>query len=789
LGFTIWLSLPGSNRDQLTRGREDPSDFPSSNIEIDVNMKPAHARSILATLALSTITPVFGEWYQEMQIGPAWSNTFAATIDGKEVPAAVKGILVDLGGGIHALFDTETLRVVSIYKGFVHWGGTPWTGDHGKLVRIANEGENAFFTTAAGPGWGDASGNFADKRSKDLHGWGNLDHAKFKGFFRDGKKIIFSYEVNGAAVFESLEASGDTVTRQFQVAPHKGSLSLILAGADGLESASGTEASLKGGVSVAVGGKGPTLSKAKEGLVAKISAANAPLSFTVTYAKGGKATAAEPVDLVAHTRGGEGVWPETVTTSGTVSSAKESPWVTDSLGVPDNNPWKSNIRFSGFDFIDEDTAAISTWNGDVWTVSGLKGDWSKLTWKRFASGLFEPLGVKVVNGVVMVHGRDQITRLHDLNKDGEADRYESFFRDNAVSPNFHEFAFELQTDKAGNFYTCKASPVKGGGRGFDTIYPHHGTILKISPDGSKYQVIATGLRAPGGMSVGPNGEITTGENEGTWQPRCKLNYFTPKQIPVFLGTEPSKHDVNKPYLEPLCFFPMEVDNSGGSQVWVPEGVDFGLKPGELIHCSYGQSSLFRVLPSPAADGSLQGGVVKLPVNLGSSAMRARFHKDGSLYVCGLRGWQTNAASETSFQRIRYNKGVAVTLPNKVELIKTGVRIHFEVPLDAELLADVESYSAERWNYVRGPQYGSGEFSVDKPDRDAEKLALEKEIRPSNHDKIKIKAVRAAKDGMSVEIDLDGHKPSDQLKVSWDLEDKDGEVVKGDYYGTYRKPSK
>jgi hypothetical protein len=181
--------------------------------------------------------------------------------------------------------------------------------------------------------------------------------------------------------------------------------------------------------------------------------------------------------------------------------------------------------------------------------------------------------------------------------------------------------------------------------------------------------------------------------------------------------------------------------------------------------------------------------VKLPVSLGSSAMRARFHKDGSLFVCGLRGWQTNAASETSFQRIRYNKGVGLSIPDKVELTKTGVRIHFEESLDPELAADIESYSAERWNYVRGPQYGSGEFSVDKPDRDAEKLALEKETRPNNHDQIEIKAVRPSKDGQSVELDLDGHKPSMQLKVSWDLEDTEGDVMKGDYYGTYRKPSK
>src|SRR5690606_25171506 len=166
------------------------------------------------------------------------------------------------------------------------------------------------------------------------------------------------------------------------------------------------------------------------------------------------------------------------------------------------------------------------------------GDFSKLSWKRFASGLFEPLGVKVVDGVIYVHGRDQISKLHDLNKDGEADHYEVFFNGVAVSPNFHEFAFDLQTDQDGNFYFSKASPVRPGGRGFDTIFPHHGIVGKISPDGSEMEILATGLRAPGGLGVGPNGEITTGENEGSWQPRCKLNFIPPGKAPAFFGTEP-----------------------------------------------------------------------------------------------------------------------------------------------------------------------------------------------------------------------------------------------------------
>jgi hypothetical protein len=59
--------------------------------------------------------------------------------------------------------------------------------------------------------------------------------------------------------------------------------------------------------------------------------------------------------------------------------------------------------------------------GEVWTVSGLDDKLEHLRWRRFATGLIQPLGLRVVDGLIHVLGRDQITRLHDLNGDGEAD--------------------------------------------------------------------------------------------------------------------------------------------------------------------------------------------------------------------------------------------------------------------------------------------------------------------------------------------------------------------------------
>ena len=736
----------------------------------------------IACLAATTALVQSAEWYQEMKIGPAWSNTFEDSFQGSKRVAALKGILLDLGDGHHALFDTETLRLVSAYKGDWKWGGTPWTGQHGPLVSLNDD--KAIFNTAAHPGWADPSGSFDDKR--EIPGFGNLKHASFKGYYRHGDKIVLNYNVNGAEILEVVSREGSTITRSFKVSARTQDLVLGLADEKGAFTVAKDRAKSADGLGVTTSG-GVLLTtdpKSTGRLLAKLPKGDSPAEFQIALARGIEPKAATAPDFKALVAGGPALYPEILETKGTVSSDKTSAYVTDVATLPTENPWKSNLRFGGFDFIDEDSAALSTWNGDVWVVRGLKGDWSSLKWQRIASGLFETLGVKVVKGVIHVNGRDQITQLIDLNGDGETDHFKVFNRDVIISPNFHEFAFDLQTDKAGNFYFDKASPVRGGGRGFDRILPNHGTIMKITPDGKKLEVLATGLRAPGGLAVGPNGELTTGENEGTNQPCCKINYTLGK-APVFFGTEASRQSLkDAPYTEPLCYLPMAVDNSGASQVWVPEGSNFGVAAGTLLHLSYGQSCVYQVLPVPRPSGGVQGGVVKLPITLQSSAMRARFQDDGSLFILGFRGWQTNAATECAFQRIRHNAEVVVPVPEKLEYTSKGIRLKFPTKLDAELAEDVASYGAARWNYVRGPQYGSGEFSVDKPDREAEKLALEKESQDHRkRDIVKIESAKLLPDGQTVELELAGMKPCMTLKVTYDLEDKEARVIKGEFHGT------
>jgi mono/diheme cytochrome c family protein len=499
--------------------------------------------------------------------------------------------------------------------------------------------------------------------------------------------------------------------------------------------------------------------------------------------------------------GGPRRWPQTIVTKGQISDGP-GPYVVDRIttpfpgvyeGSPEGGDWKDNVykrrmMIAGFDFFpDGKRAALSTWEGDVWIVEGIDGDLDQITWRRFASGLFEPLGLVVADGLVYANGRDQITRLHDLNGDGEADYYENFNNQVTNSQGFHEFQFDLQRDARGNFYTAKAAPVRAGGRGFGggggngEVTPFAGTVQRISPDGKKREVYATGLRAPNGIGVSPGGQVTTGDNEGTWMPACPLNWVKPGS---YHGVEDSAHRKPVPSKPepPLCWISKGYDNSGGSQIWVTSD-KWGPFKGELLHLSYGRASVYLVLKQ-AVDSIMQGGIVRLvggpdaaqitgsPVKLTSSAMRARFNPaDGQLYVAGLSGWQSDAVALTGFDRIRYT-GKEVHSLRGLRATTAGVELTFSHRLDPKS-ADPQNFSVQRWNYLRSKEYGSPEFSVANPGK-------------RGHDKVEVLQAQLSADGKSVLLDLDDLRPAHQMLIQLRVKAVDGTSIRQSVMHTIHK---
>ena len=465
-------------------------------------------------------------------------------------------------------------------------------------------------------------------------------------------------------------------------------------------------------------------------------------------------------------------WGEPIVTVGALGDDDGS-FAVDTLTIPFENRFGSRMRTGAFDFFSDGRAAVSTWNGDVWVVSGIDDDLDRLEWRRFATGLFDPLGLRIVDDVIYVHGRDGITKLHDTDGNGEADRYECFNNMVYITRGFHEFAFDLQTDAAGNFYFSKGAPVNPGGRGFMTIVPHHGAILKVSKDGSTIETVATGLRAPNGIGVSPDGVITSGDNEGTFMPRCRLNYITAPGFYAGVRDTAHRSDVpDQPDL-PLCWMPMDVDNSSGGQVWVT-GAGWKDLDGRLLHLSYGTCSTYLVLPE-TVDGRIQGGVVRLPANFSSSCMRGRFGPDGQLYVVGLQGWQTSAAREGGFHRVR-RTAAPLSVPTALRTCDKGVYLTFAEPLDAETAEDPESFGVEIWNYLYSPNYGSPELSVLHPERKVE------QGKP-NRDPLKVTSAKLSADGKTVFLAVDGMQPVHQMKITWNVDTKAGETWKGELHNS------
>ena len=488
------------------------------------------------------------------------------------------------------------------------------------------------------------------------------------------------------------------------------------------------------------------------------------------------AQVADPIDLTPLTRGGKARFPQTVTTKGELNVSRDrknkkagqptedAPYIVDSITPPFNNPYKSWMRLGGFDLFPDGRAALCTWSGDVWIASGIDDELQKVTWKRYAAGLFQALGLRIVDDKVYVLGRDQITRLHDLNGDGEADFYECFNNDVMITQNFHEFIFDLQTDPEGNFYFVRGGPVRPGGRGWDKLVPHHGCLFKVSKDGSKLEVVARGFRAPNGMGIGPHGEITCGDNEGTWTPTCPINWIKPGGfygVPDFAGKDPKTAIRDNP----LCWLPHNgpdsIDNSNGGQVWIT-GDKFGPLSGHMLHMSYGAQYALRGAPGrgrrPAA-----GGVVPL-LKFDSGICRARFSPEqNALYLAGLRGWQTNAQKDAGFYRVRYT-GKKAHLPVELHVLPGEIRITFSEPLDKSVAQDVDNYNLQRWNYRWTQNYGSPHVKVDNP-------------KQQGTSEVDLEAVTLSPDGKTVTLKINGLQPVMSMKIQYNLKAADGAKVR------------
>ncbi len=652
-----------------------------------------------------------GPKYLRMDFGPVLFWTYEVESNN----FAYKGIAMRLDpgpGGISRgrawmVFDHDTMRWAAGWTGdkFIDWKGIALDGSHGTHASIVG---NRSFINPVGPGWANpATGTFEDPRlrGKDQKPYGPLPRtwAHYQGIWRNGDEVIVAYSVGDAEVLElaGLETSGGVAvfSRTLDIAKSSHDLLARLAPET---------------VPAFLVGQSPAKITRTNGMsLLHIPAASTPLWIKVLVGDPGPgvdpnvvygfAVSAKPAaDLRAQTKRATRPVPA-IETQGKMGS-NDGAFAVDEITVPTDAqlPSHSWMRLSGFDFFrDGHSAAVCTWNGEVWLVKGLDATLEKLTWQRIATGLFQPLGLKIVDDHIYVGCRDQIARLQDRHGDGGIDFIENFNNDHQVTEHFHEFATGLQTDADGNFYYAKC-----GRHGLPAVVPQHGTVLKVSADGRATEILAHGFRAINGMCVDDDGGCIVTDQEGHWTPGNRIEKLRPGKFYGYMWAYDHPASAADEAMEqPLVWIVPPMDRSPAEIVRIPKG-SWGALQGSLLSLSYGTGQIFLV-PYETAGQKLQGGVVALPLPLfPTGIMRGRFNpRDGQLYTCGLFGWAGNRTADGGFFRVR-STGQPCYLPVRINAVTNGVRLTFTEPLDPATAQAVTNYTVTTWGLKRSENYGS-----------------------------------------------------------------------------------
>jgi hypothetical protein len=376
------------------------------------------------------------------------------------------------------------------------------------------------------------------------------------------------------------------------------------------------------------------------------------------------------------------------------------------------------LEVGGMGWTADGKLALCTRHGEIWMRSE-KGEY-----KRFASGLHECLGLYPgdSSGEVYVMQRTELTKISDVDGDGEADKFETFNNSWGYNGNYHQFAFGLIKDKEGNFCgtLCLAhKPDNSGGiyMGTQKETPYRGCSFKITPKG-EFVPFSYGLRAPNGIAMEPNsGDLFATDNQGEFVPVGSLHHLTegafhghPSSLIFKPGwTRPlntvtdAEWDKMRKWPAVLLPYP-QMGHSQGCPIFDTVGDKFGPFAGQMFLGDVIDPLIMRITLEKV-QGEYQGACypfMRRDELKGSN--RLIFHPtDGSLYVGTTdRGWSRGSSG---LQKITWT-GNPVFDIKEMSLAKEGFTITFTQPIDPASAADVKSWNLSTWHYKYGRQYGS-----------------------------------------------------------------------------------
>lgn len=434
------------------------------------------------------------------------------------------------------------------------------------------------------------------------------------------------------------------------------------------------------------------------------------------------------------------------------------------------------VEGGGVVTLPDGSLAVCTRRGDVWIIENpTMANGTKAVFKKFASGLHEPLGLAYKDGALFTAQRGELTKLVDTDGDRIADVYETVYAW-PLSTHYHEYSFGPVLAPDNSFFVT--GNVAFGNQEWwrgESRVPWRGWTMKISEDGDM-KPWATGMRSPAGYGL-IDGELFYTDNQGDWQGTggvwhlpegaftghpAGLKWTGHEDSPVKLTEEEFYRKIDKrqvkkegryikpeniqdeenpdfvykikeqlPELQlPAVVLPHGILGISNSEIKVDNtNGKFGPFDGQVFVGDMGQSKIMRVVLEKVK-GQYQGVAFDFRAGFQSGVMRMDFDNNGNLFVGETnRGWGSAGTTNSGLQYVSWSGKI----PFEMKTVKAkpdGFEIEFTKPVDKASAEDLDSYIGKSYIYKYHAAYGSPQTNIEE---------------------IKFKGVKVSEDGMSVRI--------------------------------------
>lgn len=375
-------------------------------------------------------------------------------------------------------------------------------------------------------------------------------------------------------------------------------------------------------------------------------------------------------------------------------------------------------------------------------------DIEKREWSVFAQGLHLPLGIEVLSeNEILVMQYAELTRIKDVDGDGQADQYLVETDDFGISGNYHEFTYGPVKDESGNHFIGLNSTSSGGvmmdelrgekkeigfrEKGMYAAVPYRGWLMKWTVDG-QLQPFASGFRSPNGLGFDLDGHLLVTDNQGDWVGTSPLFHVEEGKFyghPTSLVWEegwsrgrPSDlpiEDLDSMRQRPAVLFPHNImANSPTQPLCDDTGGKFGPFAGQILVGEMNQERIVRVMLEEVG-GALQGACVPFidKQGLRKGNNRLAFDAEGRLWVGqNASGW----AGSSGIQCIRFTGKMPFDILT-MKIIEGGFELTFTKEISEDILTDLDHYLVSSYYYNYHEKYGSDQ--MDKKDIDIQSVEV------------------------------------------------------------------